>query len=481
MTTVVLTSCLLLGWLEPQDPPSQSPDPQALAVVASVEKLLTDAVARSEPSVVTIARIKNESGPETLAVRGRRRTRVPPMFQEPRDQRTADMWKLISLDNGAGVVIGDRGEILTLFHVVRGASELIVRATGNQQFSAEIIAADPRSDLAVLVPASNDGGEPPSLKPIKIGDSSGLRKGSFLIALGNSFNAARNGEASASWGILSNIARRLELGNDDVYAPPPTKPYGLVNLPTLLQLDTKLNLGMSGGAVINLKGELVGITTMASSVAGFDAMAGYAVPMDKIIRRAIATLKEGREVEYGLLGLKADEKFSNFVSALTDNSPAALGQLRINDQIIAVNDIPVSDFYSLVLAVNIYPAGDAVRLKILRDEKTLERTVVLAKLAVEGEVIATNRPKPWRGVRVEYTSVLYRRDPFNLPERALAGVVVVEVEEGSPAAAAGLKRGQLIVRVGDDNIRSPREFADAVARHEGPVTLDTDLGQVTVK
>ena len=78
---------------------------------------------------------------------------------------------MISLDNGSGVVIGDRGEILTLFHVVRGASELIVRAAGKQQFAAEIIAADPRSDLAVIVPVSSDGDEPPELKPIKIGDS----------------------------------------------------------------------------------------------------------------------------------------------------------------------------------------------------------------------------------------------------------------------------------------------------------------------
>ena len=81
-----------------------------------------------------------------------------------------------------------------------------------------------------------------------------------------------------------------------------------MNYPTLLQLDAKLNLGMSGGAVINLKGELVGLTTMASSPSGFDAMAGYAIPMDKIIKRAIATLKEGKEVEYGLLGIQADDK-----------------------------------------------------------------------------------------------------------------------------------------------------------------------------
>ena len=320
----------------------------------------------------------------------------------------------------------------------------------------------------------------PKLKPIKIGDSGRLRKGAFLIALGNSFNAAHDGTASASWGILSNIARKLELDRDDSMGPPP-RPIGLVNFPTLLQLDTKLNLGMSGGAVINLKGELVGITTMASSPSGFDAMAGYAVPMDNIMRRAIATLKEGKEVEYGLLGIQADEKFSNFVSALQPNSPADRGQLQINDQIVAVNDIPVTDFESLILAVNVYPAGEAVRLKIERDDETLERTIVLAKLRVEGEVIATNRPKPWRGLRVEYASVLYRAITFNVPEPAKEGVVVVEVEEGSPAAAAGLKRGQLIQRVGGKDIRSPREFADAVARHEGPVTLDTDLGQVTVK
>ena len=118
-------------------------------------------------------------------------------------------------------------------------------------------------------------------------------KGAFLIALGNSFNAAHDGNASASWGILSNIARKLELDRDEFSGAAP-KTLGLVNYPTLLQLDSKLNLGMSGGAVINLKGELVGLTTMASSPSGFDALAGYAIPMDKIVRRAIATLKAGQ-------------------------------------------------------------------------------------------------------------------------------------------------------------------------------------------
>ncbi len=146
-----------------------------------------------------------------------------------------------------------------------------------------------------------------------------------------------------------------------------------------------------------------------------------------------------------------------------------------------MNEIPVTNFETLILAVNAYSAGDAVRLKIERNGETLERTIVLAKLRVDGEVIATNRPNPWRGLRVEYSSVFYRSFTFNVPEPAKEGVVAVEIEEGSPAAAAGLKRGQLIQRVAGKDIRSPREFADVVARQEGPVILDTDLGQVTVK
>ena len=171
--------------------------------------------------------------------------------------RSADPSNLISFDFGSGVVIGDRGEILTLYHVVRGARELIVRAADRQEFEAEIIAADPRSDLAVIVPVESDGADPPRLKPLAIGDAGRLRKGAFLIALGNSFNAARDGKPSASWGILSNIARKLDSDLDDIDRAPQDA-SGCSNYPTLLQLDAKLNLGMSGGAVINLKGELVG-------------------------------------------------------------------------------------------------------------------------------------------------------------------------------------------------------------------------------
>ena len=487
MISFVLSSCLVLASANPLQEEPGRPALSPTDVVTALETAISDAIAKAEPSVVAIHRVKGEHSQETQAVRGRRHPlnlgvperRFP--FEGGRRTRLAEPSNLISFDFGSGVVIGDRGQILTMYHVVKGARELRVRAADRQEFDAEIIAADPRSDLAVIAPTENDGAEQPRLKPLAIGDAGKMRKGAFLIAMGNSFNAARDGKPSASWGILSNIARKIEMDLDENLNMRPRQ-VRLLNYPTLLQLDSKLNLGMSGGAVINLKGELVGLTTMASSPAGFDAMAGYAIPMDKLGRRAVETLKEGKEIEYGLLGVKADANFTNRIGEVALDSPAAQGQLQAGDEIIAVNDTPAFDFDTLVLAVNVYSAGDTVRLKIRRGDETIERSVVLAKVPIDGETIATNRPKPWRGLRVDYTSALIQ-PTFgpNVIDPALMGVVVAEVEEGSPAAAAGIKKGQLIRKVGTKGLRSPRDFHEAVAALDGPVTLQTDLGPVTIK
>jgi serine protease Do len=487
MTSLVLLSCLFLSWLEP---PPQEPVRPAVApadVVLALETAISDSIARAEDSVVAIHRFKAENSQETLAVRGRKRPlsihEAPRRFGfEPRFPRVPDTSNLISFDFGSGVVIGDQGQILTMYHVVKGARELRVRAAGRQEFEAEIIAADPRSDLAVIVPTEGQGTDLPRLKPIPIADAGQLRKGAFLVALGNSFNAARDGKPSASWGILSNVARKLELDVDDTINLRPNRQGRLFNYPTLLQLDSKLNLGMSGGAVVNLKGELVGLITMASSPAGFDAMAGYAIPMDKMGRRAVETLKQGKEIEYGLLGINADGNYTNRVGEVRTNSPAALGQLVAGDEIIGVNDAPVVDFDSLILAINVFSAGDSVRLRIRRDGEIKDRTIILAKYPVEGEVIATNRPKPWRGMRVDYASLL--NFPIVGPKAldpAHTGVVVADIEEGSAAAASGMKKGQVILKIGDKGLNSPRDFNEAVAALAGPVTVETDLGPVTIK
>ena len=338
---------------------------------------------------------------------------------------------MISFDFGSGVVIGDDGQILTAYHVVRGAARLIVRAADRQEFEAEIIAADPRSDLAVIAPSPFRECPLPGSSRLSLGDASQLRKGAFLVALGNPFNAAQDGKPSASWGILSNVARRVEPEQDEMSMG--VRKMTLPNYPTLLQLDSKLNLGMSGGAVLNLKGELVGLTTMASSPAGFDAMAGYAIPIDKIGRRAVEILREGREIEYGFLGIKAHPDGTNRVEDVTPNSPAGQGQLMANDEIVAVDDTPIVDFDGLILAINSHGPGEEVKLKIRRAGEELTKTLVLAKYPVESEMIATNRPPPWRGLRVDYQSIQSARalaPPFF--EQVPSGVLVTEIQEDLP-------------------------------------------------
>src|SRR5262249_40398802 len=138
---------------------------------------------------------------------------------------------------------------------------------------------------------------------LRLGDADKLRQGNFLICLGNPYNAARDGKASASLGILSNLARRLD--------PPADQDINIRRFfkfqPTLMQLDSHLNLGMSGGAVINIKGEFVGLTTTGASPVGYDAAAGYAIPMDALGRRAVSELIQGKEVEYSFIGIGLDQ------------------------------------------------------------------------------------------------------------------------------------------------------------------------------
>lgn len=483
MPTLLPMALALLAWAEPPTRPSPAASP--LDVVSALESALGDAIAGAEPSVVAIAREKSE-GDETLAVRGRgagrdrvfeRRagTGAIPNVDDPGTGS-------LSFDNGSGVVIGNKGEILTAFHVVQGAKVLHVRAENRQAFEAEIIAADPRSDLAVLAPRVAPGQPAPKLKPLALGDSSRLRKGAFLVALGNPFNAAaRDGKPSASWGILSNVARRFEQPMEERMM----RESQLRNLPTLLQLDSKLNLGMSGGAVINLKGELVGLTTAAGNAAGFDAQAGYAIPMDALGRKIVEALRQGKEYEYGFLGISLDkDEGTNRVLSAKPGTPAALGGVQVGDAVVAVGDLPVTDADSLVVAINSIPAGEPVTLKLVRRNQTIERTVRLAKYRIRSAaVIATNRPGPWKGLRVDYSSTI-ADPPFGsdmLEAMSREGVIVSEVESGSDAEKAGLKPGQLITRVDGHPVRNPSEFARVVAGLKGPARLETELGPVPLK
>ncbi|MGH7127608.1 MAG: S1C family serine protease [Planctomycetaceae bacterium] len=296
---------------EPRSPESD------LAAAFAIERALVKIIDDAESSIVSIARYKPDRGTALLR---------PDPF-DLRDRRARSLQRMdgpgdpafVPNEFGAGIIIAPRGAeaerfILTNYHVVEGGpvvgraaesdgSELYVRLANRRGFHARILAADPRSDLAVLkIDYSALKLKPADLEPLPLARNYDFRKGRLVFALGNPYAIARDGSASVSWGLISNVSRHP--------APPGTTLSGsdegeetIHHFGTLLQVDTRLNLGTSGGALLNLKGELIGITTSLAALEGYEKSVGYAIPVDDATRRAIDELSQGYEVEYGFLGV----------------------------------------------------------------------------------------------------------------------------------------------------------------------------------
>jgi S1-C subfamily serine protease len=340
-------------------------------------------------------------------------------------------------------------------------------------YPARIKAADQKSDLAVLevLPLPQ---QPLRLTPIKFGDASTLRKGQIVIALGNPFNTARDGQPSASWGIVSNLARKSAPEPDE------TNPNGvkrsLHHFGTLIQTDAKLNFGTSGGALLNLKGEMIGLTTSLAATAGYEQAAGYAIPVDETFLRVVEQLRHGREVAYGFLGIQMSRespavKEGTRVMGVVAGTPAQRSGLRAHDVITHVNGRPIYDADSLLLNVSSLPAEAPARLTVLREGQVRQFEVELAKGIPEKRIFTTPHPL-WRGMRVDFATAL-GIEFLGRNERLLqeGGVVVVEVDEDSPAWRAGIRTEMIISHVGNTRVQTPKEFREAVASKTREVQL----------
>ena len=301
--------------------PASAQDRPRLADVLALEEVMQEAIRKAEPSIACILVTRSD---------------------EPHQVQLANP-DVVPESYGSGVVIDEKGLILTNRHVVTGATKIFVRLPGNKASYAEIHADDPRSDLAVIrlldarvlpVPA------------IKLGDGGNVRKGQLVLALANPFAAGfRDGSPSASWGIISNIRRRAPGGNREDERDRTLHHYG-----TLLQTDARLNLGCSGGALIDLKGELIGLTTSLAAIAGGETPGGFAVPMDAGMRRIIEVLRRGEEVEYGFLGVVFQRgpedgrgRGGVLIKSVLPGSPAQHAGLRDGDTLLRVNGVEVND------------------------------------------------------------------------------------------------------------------------------------------
>ena len=266
--------------------------PSGLEAAAAIEKTLVDVIARTEKSVVAIARVRRERPGEVFQLEprpdpfGRR-----PMPLAPPQPTDPDF---IPNEYAAGVFVGP-GLVLTAAHVLGDESDYYVTTIQHKVYKATVRAADPRSDLAVLAIEATD------LPPISFGNADELKKGQIVIGLGNPYAIARDGQPSAAWGIVANLQRKAPATPSE---SDPTGRPALYHYGTLIQTDAKLGLGTSGGPLLNLRGEMVGLSVALAATAGYESAGGYAIPVDATFRRAVETLKRGREVEYGFLGIQ---------------------------------------------------------------------------------------------------------------------------------------------------------------------------------
>jgi serine protease Do len=471
LTAVVLTALWPLAGLAQQ--PRTSP-PDGSTAVAQLEKTLVDIIARAEPSVVAIGRTPSQQ----LAIADHRPGDV---FVELRDNAAGPS---APLTVGAGVIIDRTGLVLTHYLAVHEGDQHTVTTIDRTTYPATIRAADPRSGLAILAidpkasPLKRGGAPqkptaPDGFPTIKLGDAASARKGQFVIAIGNPYAIQTDGQPTASWGIITNLARKAPSGTNLNDAPGPAGDFRttLHHLGTLIQTDAKLGFSAAGGALLNLRGELIGLTTTAATIAGHEQPAGYAIPINGTTRRIIDTLNQGREVEYGMLGvgfghLSMETPIASgsrlALVRVFAGGPAARAGLASGDVVTRVADEPVTDVDAVQLAISKLPPSTVTTVEYIRGGRPATTSVTLAKLAVAGKKIASVRPDAWRGLRVDYATAL---EVAELAQAFSGGavdpegcVLVAEVEEKSVAWNAGVRKGMFISHVGGKRVTTPAEF-----------------------
>lgn len=374
-------------------------------------------------------------------------------FSIPKERREKSL--------GSGVVISTDGLILTNNHVVENAEEIVISLGDKKRYKGEIVGTDPKSDVAVI----KIKGKAKDLTPIPFGDSSKLRLGDVVLAIGNPFGLSH----TVTMGIVSAKGRAN---------------IGIADYEDFIQTDAAINPGNSGGALVNLKGQLVGINTAIISRTGGYQGIGFAIPSNMAKSVMESLLKYGKVIR-GWLGVMIQEVTQDIADAMQldstkgvlisdvmKNSPAEKAGLKRGDVILKLNGEETNSTSQLRNLVASTGAGKGVTLLISRKGKKMEVKVTLGEvpqkqarqLKVEKEESAIG------GITVsELTDKL--RDKYSIPSQITGGVVITSIEPDSPARMAGLRRGDVIIEVNNTKVTSVEQFKKMCKKGRNKILL----------
>lgn len=419
-------------------------DAQSVRTLRDFNNAIVDIAERTNPTVVTIN--------TTQTVRQRQQSPFSFFFDDPRFDREREFQRQ---GLGSGVIVSEEGYIITNNHVIDNADEIKITLFDGIELDAEIVGADPASDIAVLKVDHEE------LKAIPLGDSDELRVGEMVLAIGSPLG--NQFAHSVSMGIVSASGRSgLRLNQFENY----------------IQTDAAINPGNSGGPLINVDGELIGINTAIASRSGGNQGLGFAIPIN-MARNVMESLITDGRVARGYLGISLggevdrtmaralgmDNPRGFVIGDVVEDGPAAEAGLQEGDVVVRLNGKIVRDFYDFRVAIANSAPGTKVDIEVFRDGETKEFTVELGELNPE-EIAAdmsTSDQEELRerlGFAVDELTDSIRRQ-LNLQSQAF-GVVVSEINEASRAYSQGLRRGDVISQVAGTAVTQPDEFYGAV-------------------
>jgi serine protease Do len=365
---------------------------------------------------------------------------------------SGDAVKRIAL--GSGFIIDPEGHIVTNNHVVGDASKVEVTLQDGSKYTAKTVGRDPRTDLAVL---KIDAGKP--LPYVSFGNSDAAEIGDWVVAVGNPFGLG----GSVTTGIISARGRDIHAGQFDDF----------------LQIDAPINRGNSGGPTFNLNGQVIGINTAIYSPNGGSVGIGFAVPSN-VANTVVAALEKGGKVERGWLGVQIQEVTPTIAASLglkndhgalvamvTPDSPGAAAGLKQGDVILAFNGNDVAKMRDLPHFVAADAPGSKATLTVWRDGKQSEVDLKLGEMPANPQVASATGDEDAAPDKARAETMGLQLAPLNNNLRSelhvgrnVGGVVITHVDNGSLADNLGLSRGDVIMAINQQPMRSPKEAAD---------------------
>ena len=441
----------LLGWCLAGSLTLNLPASGALPMAVDGEPLpsLAPMLERVLPAVVNIyteSRVTERQSPFQSDPFFEKFFGTPPMQQ--RERRVSSLGSGVIMDAKAGYVI-------TNSHVIAGADEISVRLHDGRAFDAQIVGVDEDADIAVVqIPAD-------ALQQIDPGDSDALRVGDFVVAIGNPFGLGQ----TATSGIISALGR---------------SGLNIEDYEDFIQTDASINRGNSGGALVNLRGELVGINTAILAPGGGNIGIGFAIPINmvQLLTRQIIEYGEVRRGRLGVIArnltpelaeaLGIDTTRGAVIAQVIPDSAADDAGLQEGDVVVAVNEREIVDASSLRNTIGLFRADEEIEVSFLRDGKRQSMRIRIRAIEpVAGQGLKIN--KRLEGIR------LADIDDEDGPQGE-RGVRAVEVAQTSLAWSAGLREGDLIISVNKQPIYSLKDVEQAVDENDAMLLLNVVRG-----